>query len=160
MPRRPLTPSSRVISRNFFKFFREPLYIIISFVLFLKQKFLKKFMLSFKKILLFFVFFPFLICWKFKKKMISRNFSWNCPLLDSLIGKIKNKISYYYEINYLFEKHKKKKNQKTFSISGCNDVKKNSSHYIHIASCYNTIIIIIIIDFTKFFQIFSWIIHL
>jgi hypothetical protein len=50
---------------------------------------------------------------------------------------------------------RRRKTKKLFQISGCNDVKKNSSHYIHIASCYNTIIIIIIIDFTKFFQIFS-----
>jgi len=53
-----------------------------------------------------------------------------------------------YENSYLFEKLRRRKNQKTFSISGCNDV-KNSSHYIHIASCYTIIIIIIIDYFTK-----------
>ena len=111
----------RVISRNFFKFFREnyssTLYYIISFVLFLKQKFKKKFMLSFKKNSLFFSFFsPFSSAENLKKNWFHEIFCEIAPLLDSLIGKkIKNKISYYYEINYLFEKHKKKKNQKTFS---------------------------------------------
>lgn len=130
MPRRP--PPSRVTPQV-----RTLFIYIISFVLFLKQKFKKKAHAIFQKNLFFFIFFfPF---------SSAENLKRNCPPL-SLIGKQK--------INLLLWKkklpfwNKKKKNQKTFSISGCNDV-KNSSHYIHIASCYTIIIIIIIDYFTK-----------
>jgi len=47
-----------------------------------------------------------------------------------------------YENSYLFEKLRRRKNQKTFSISGCNDVKNSSHLYTY---CVLLILIIIII---------------
>jgi len=112
----------RVISRNFFKFFREnyssTLYYIISFVLFLKQKFKKKVHDAiFQKEFSFFSFFsPFSSAENLKKNWFHEIFREIAPLLDSLIGKkLKIKSPIIMKINYLFEKHKKKKNQKTFS---------------------------------------------
>jgi hypothetical protein len=60
------------------------------------------------------------------------------------------------KINYLFENiRRRRKTKKLFQFLAAMMLKKIQVTYIHIASCYNTIIIIIIIDFTKFFQIFS-----